>query len=121
MAINPMILLSLLQMTPALMKALQQRGYDPGIIKQNLDLKTVGQGIPQDLALSQMDSAMGQALDNADFTGQSFPSDGAGKGLTNLFAKLNPDQWPNIGGPQAALSAATFENSPDPMGPHPAT
>lgn len=118
MAINPMLLMSLLRTAPALVSALK-RGYDPGIMGQNLELKTVGQGIPQDLALSQMNSDMGQALNSADLMGQQFPSDGAGNGLTNLFAKLNPNQWQNIGGPQAALSAATFENSPDPMGPHP--
>ena len=110
--------MTLLRTAPALMQALN-RGYDPGIMGQNLDLKTIGQGIPQDLALSQMDNAMEQSLSNADLTGQSFPSDGAGDGLTNLFAKLNPNQWKNVGGPQAALSAATFINSPDQTGPHP--
>lgn len=41
-----------------------------------------------------------------------FPSDGQGSDISNLFRQLNPSQWKYIGGPQAALSAATFENSP---------
>lgn len=110
--------MSLLQTAPALANALK-RGYDSGIMGQNLDLKTTGQGIPQDLALSQMNSDMEQSLNSADLPGQQFPSDGAGNGLSNLFAKLNTEQQQMIGGPQAALSAATFENNPDPMGPHP--
>lgn len=40
--------------------------------------------------------------------------------FTNLFSKLKTaEEQQAIGGPSAMLSAATFENNPDPMGPYP--
>lgn len=91
------------EMVPNIYSALDN-GYDPGLIEDSLNAGAMPMNLDYSLDVNKP---------------QQFPSDGAEYGLSNLFSRLNPNQWSNIGGPQAALSAATFENSPDPMGPHP--
>ena len=125
MAINPMVLASLLRTAPVLLKAIQgntgeipgvenalNSGYDPVNMENVLKHYMNNNPHPESMsALDYVDSIYGaDAYDGP----KAFPSDGAENGLSNLFRTLNPDQWKYVGGPQAALSAATFENTPMP-------
>ena len=116
----------LMQQAPTLLKAIQgavpgsypgvedalNSQYDPVNMENVLKHYMNNNPHPESMsALDYVDSIYG--ADNYDGP-KAFPSDGAENGLSNLFRTLNPDQWKYVGGPQAALSAATFENTPMP-------
>lgn len=137
MAINPMLLMSLLQTAPTLVsKAMAatkginplepphaigsalEAGYDPGLMNDALEggesLEHLTKRMRWDLTPMTRPNA------------NMFPSDFTGDpSLVNLFKQLTLDQQRMIGGAPASLSAATFGANPIQMQdwqiPNPAT
>ena len=131
MAINPQLLMILMQQAPGLLRALQSKFDNGGPLDGKTPLDTNTQDVLNELVVNrQYDPALmegrmyGDTPDVADYVVNAgygrdlvgehkFPSDYTGDpSLSNLFKQLTTEQRQAIGGAPASLSAATFLSYP---------